>query len=60
MEPKLDPAQQHHTWPLVPFLVIDNKVVDDIPNTADEMADGWSRPNSYYIGASLVASNDWA
>ena len=37
-------------WPLVPFYYRDSTTMDDIPNSAAEIAKGFSNQNAYYIG----------
>jgi len=37
-------------WPIVPFYYGDDNSVDDIPNTLEEIAEGFSNANAYFIG----------
>lgn len=42
-------------WPLVPLLVGDNPVADDVPNTVAEIAAGFETKGAYYIGNQALA-----
>ena len=42
-------------WPLVPFLYRDDLNMDDIPNTEEEIAQGFETSNAFFIGNTALS-----